>query len=255
MGKHYDSFTFTHKGRQFEARLHVDHCGEAPWDMSDGHGVVTEQVSRDKRPGEWVLSSGHGYKRFYDAADTMHIAKHDGWGLGDDQKAALLQRLCAPKRMAKTVAETVQNGQRRRVVTEWETRATRSPDVPLTAGEIRAEAVRLDFEFLRGWCNDEWHYCGVCVVTLDDEGEPIGDEFEHAVWGIESDADGYHREVAAELADEICAELEASAKEEQTHADKIKAARDKLDEMAEWGSIHTDHLDVLRAGLDAAEGV
>ena len=65
-----------------------------------------------------------------------------------------------------------------------------------------ARAARADFERLRDWCLDRWHWCGVVVVMLDDE----GDELDRAsLWGIESDAGQYLDEVAAELADELAA--------------------------------------------------
>jgi hypothetical protein len=57
-----------------------------------------------------------------------------------------------------------------------------------------AAAAMADFERLRGWCNDEWHWCGV-VVTLNTGGT----EHEASLWGIESDADDYIEEVISDL--------------------------------------------------------
>jgi transposase len=42
----------------------------------------------------------------------------------------------------------------------------------------------------------------VCVQHIGPDGEPVGDEFAHALWGVESCGD-YWREVAAELAGEM----------------------------------------------------
>lgn len=70
---------------------------------------------------------------------------------------------------------------------------------PYGEGTKRQQAVRAverDYEYLRGWCNDEWHYCGVVVKRLDRPGDD-------ALWGIEDNADEYLVEVAYELADEI----------------------------------------------------
>lgn len=71
-----------------------------------------------------------------------------------------------------------------------------------TPRQRAARAARADFERLRDWCADRWHWCGVVVVLLDDD----GDELDRAsLWGIESDADQCLAEVAAELADELAA--------------------------------------------------
>ena len=210
MSTAYDSFTFTHGGRNFIAELHTDDCGDAPWKRSDGHGPVTDWLRRDKQPGEWLLSEDGGSKRFYDAAAALRMAKCDGWGIGEDQKAALIARLSAPRilrrpkkgeKPSRTASGFLYLGMTYRAdQIETVTIPGRDPAKPLTTGEIRAEAVRLDFEFLRGWCTDKWHYCGVAVRAVDADGEPMGDEFEHALWGIESnDSDGI-REVAEELA-------------------------------------------------------
>lgn len=90
-----------------------------------------------------------------------------------------------------------------------------------TAGQYRHRAVMADFEFLRGWCNHDWHYCGVSVCLITDEDSEPNDDFYHALWGIESNAGDYLREVAAELAEEITRELE----EEQRAADTESAER------------------------------
>ena len=114
----FDGDTFTHDGHTFI--VSVDHG--APWKEEDGHGPVSEWTSRDKKPGEWVLSSDRGSKRFYDAAEATRIAKRDSWGLTDEEKAKLATKL------GRTA----------------------------TKGEVTAEAVRLDFEHLRGWANDKY---------------------------------------------------------------------------------------------------
>lgn len=166
----YD-FTFVHRGVDFCARLEHDSSAEAPWDGECGHGPVTNWERRAKRPGEWVLSTSRECKRFYDAQAAVRQAKEEGWGLDEKSLKQLASRL------------------------------KREP----TARQIRAEAVRLDFERLRAWCNDAWHYVGVCVSRVVD-GEPEDDGYTHALWGVESDSKDYIREVAADLADEILTE-------------------------------------------------
>lgn len=172
----HDGDTFTVRGIDFRVTFPYDDCGDAPWENSDGHGPVSGWERRSKRPGEWVLNSDRGAHRYYDAAEAMRLAKQDGWGLRETHIADLAKRL------------------------------NRTPQ----PGDIRAEAVRRDFEFLRGWCNDEWAYVGVVVEILDEEGEPTGEDA--SLWGIESCADEYLVDVAYELAEPL-AEAEADVRQ------------------------------------------
>lgn len=66
-----------------------------------------------------------------------------------------------------------------------------------------ARAVRADFEYLRGWCTDEWHYIGI-EVRHTATGETS------ALWCIDGSgsyagADAYHIDVLKELARDIMA--------------------------------------------------
>lgn len=169
MSYRLDSFEFDHAGTTFLAEIYADECPCAPWDISDCHGIVTDWETRIKRPGELVLSDGGRSRRFYDVQETTRKARADGWGLSEPALAELCETL---GRQA-------------------------------TRGEVVAAAVRADFEFLRGWCNDEWHYVGVCVRATDADGTAIGEPFDHALWGVESFNADYIQEVAAELASEI----------------------------------------------------
>jgi len=155
-----DGDTFEHKGVTFTFQTERDDGHGEPWKESDGHGVVSGWDFRDAIRGEWVLARDRGYKRFYNWFETMAIAKRDGWGLHDDEIAKLAVKL------------------------------KRTP----TKRDIRKEAVRRDFNFLRGWCSDEWNYVGVTVSARGVE--------DQSLWGIESNAGDYLMEVARDLADE-----------------------------------------------------
>lgn len=75
------SFTFTREGQAFKATVYADGDGDAPWDREDGHGPVSGWVyGQPKKPGELVLNTDRGSKRYYDFAEAMRIAKRDGWG-------------------------------------------------------------------------------------------------------------------------------------------------------------------------------
>lgn len=65
-------------------------------------------------------------------------------------------------------------------------------------------AVAEDFDFLRGWLRGDWQYVG--VVTCAGDGSFSQDDtdfYSNACWGIESTAEEYLREVAAEQAAQI----------------------------------------------------
>ena len=68
-----------------------------------------------------------------------------------------------------------------------------------TARAYAARAVQDDFNHLRAWLNDEWHYVG--VVVTDRHGE------EASLWGVEysgcAKCDEYIGEVARNLADDL----------------------------------------------------
>ena len=154
-------------GVSYRVTIEHDDTMGAPWEEHDGHGVVSEWTRRDKAPGEVEIASDRSSKRFYNIAATTVIAKRDGWGLGADD------------------------------LTAFETRIGRKA----TRKMIVAEAVRRDCERMRQWCNDIWHWCGVIVSQLDEDGDETGEQ--RSLWGIESDCGDYLDEVAQELAEEM----------------------------------------------------
>jgi hypothetical protein len=162
-----DSFDFTYDGQTFHAEIHFDDYADAPWENSDGHGIVSDWTTRAKRPGEWVLNKDRNSFRYYDAKATLAFAIRDGWGCPGFQTEGMTRK------------------------------------------QVAAEAVRRDFEYLKAWCNDDWHYVGVCVFPLDDEGNELK-SFGHSCWGIESESTDYIKETANELAREALHDLEKS---------------------------------------------
>ncbi len=153
-------------GRQYAVEIVPDEGHEAPWSAEDGHGPVTGWTTLAKRPGEMLLNEDHGSRRFYDFAAAVKIARRDGWGLSSEERQRLAERL------------------------------GRAP----TPGDIAHAAALADFERLRAWCNDDWHYVGV-VVRQADACRCCGPRA--SLWGIESDAGDYLAEVAQELAAEL----------------------------------------------------
>lgn len=87
-------------------------------------------------------------------------------------------------------------------------------DTEGTPRQIAVRAAEADFQRLRDWCNDGWWWVGVAVTVSRADVQLTG-KYEHALWGIESDAGPYLNEVAQDLAEEA-----------------LKAARAKLAELS-----------------------
>lgn len=90
----------------------------------------------------------------------------------------------------------------------------------LTQTQITEAAIEADYQFLRGWACDEWSYVGVDVSHVSLPGE------HESLWGIESNADAYLKEVAKELADQLFKRLPA---ELDAQIAKLQAVRNSLE--------------------------
>lgn len=69
----------------------------------------------------------------------------------------------------------------------------------LKRGAMAYAAVKADREYLASYLREEWCYVGVSVQPVGAD----GDDFRAAVWGIESTAGDYLREVAQDLVGEL----------------------------------------------------
>lgn len=149
-------------GFTFTATIEHDSDHGAPWEESDCHGPVSDW-RRKNWEGYWPKAPGELL-------------------LCEDSRSALFYDFQEACRIA------LRDG--------WNTAPY---DVP---GETRrqraARAARADFERLRAWCNDDWHWCGI-VVTAYRNGIELGSA---SLWGIESDSSDYLEETARELCEE-----------------------------------------------------
>jgi len=75
---------------------------------------------------------------------------------------------------------------------------------PSRGAQAHAAALA-DFDYLRRFCTDQWHYCGIVVTLLNADGEP--DSVDASLWGIESDCDGAAEELIAECLSQITATI------------------------------------------------
>ncbi len=155
--------TIEHAGRTFAVRLEHDDVRGPPWNREDGHGPVSDwKRARSHRhgtfvksPGEMILHEDCGSFRTYDFQEACRIARRDGWGD--------VERLPG-----------------------WNAATFRKMFPGDTPARHRSPRAYADFDRLRRWCNGDWHYVGVVVTLLDEEGDET-DEVE-SLWGIESDA-------------------------------------------------------------------
>lgn len=171
----------TYRDHEIKIEVHHDeHMGE-PWKEHDGHGIVSEWVRRDKKPGELVLNESRGSFRYYDFAETLKIARRDGWGFlpgeletGRDNPDSMAGwAKCGPY-----YAHHAENFNRAIESVYAQHRAS------MTAKQYVAEAVRRDYEHLRAWCNDEWHWQGYTTKITKPDGETIDGD---SCWGFDGE--------------------------------------------------------------------
>lgn len=191
-------WTRAHGAYTLTATVEHDSDSAAPWDREDGHGPVSDwrkatRYDSGKRPGELVLCSVRNRARFYDYAEACKIARRDGWGAPMysqtvEHGANGLRRLCSTWFVGRDIhthetywTDELDSGDYAAAHTAM--RATYP-----SARAYASAAARADYERLRDWCNDEWHYVGVCVsVTHTETGVTLCDKYSAALWGIESD--------------------------------------------------------------------
>lgn len=188
-----DKFDFEHSGLQFRCLVMQDDDMQAPWVEHDGHGQI-RSVSYyygrpKKRPGEIIIYSERGDYWLYDVQATMQTARQDGWGLSDEDIAALAKKL------------------------------NRVP----TKGDITAESVRRDMEYCRQWLQGDRFWEMIEVFQINADCEPISEsEYLGGIdSGYDSESQKYVRECAAELAGQI-----AHAVNKETAEREYWASRD-----------------------------
>lgn len=223
----------------YSVRVHVDYDQDmgAPWEEHDGHGPVSEWTTRDKLPGERVLATDRNHRRYYDFAEACKIARRDGWGfknmyaypdLSDNGPYATAEDVKTANNLNFTVDQL---------------RADRAKDDGYKHGRYRltdearkmtpkaraAKAADEDFENLRRWCDNEWHWI-VVGVEVSRNGEVLETDY---CGGIEDYTD-YWREHAADVAnstikaDQRERRQVAAAARRETRERRYWAARDVI---------------------------
>jgi hypothetical protein len=203
-----ETFEFEHEDVAYVATIEHDDMHGAPWEEEDGHGDVSEWTTRDKLPGELVLDEDGRHKRFYDFAGACKIARRDGWGF-----------LPEPVRVERRAGggftgaalPTYRSGEFS-VVSDCPNLAYselhRMHRATMTARQYAAGAAMADYDRLRRWCADQWWSIGV-VVRRAGDCKCCGET--ESLWGIESDAGEYVRDVATDLAEQLAERLSEAA--------------------------------------------
>ena len=166
----YDATATAHKeGFELRARTEPDDTHEPPWEAEDGHGPV-----------RWVRLNDFGQPAKEPGESVLISDRHGATVYGMDDATKLARK------------------------EGWDAEPYNT-DKRETPRQQAAKAAKADFERLKAWCNDDWHYVGV-IVEAYREGIKLGSA---SLWGIESDSDDYLEEVAEELADEAIEEAKA----------------------------------------------
>ena len=181
MDQPFNIETIEHCGITVRIEYFYDHDTGRPWENADGHGVIRE--ADNQRYGRYDKKPGE---------ILFHTGRgHYGW-VYDWQEST---------RRAKRDGWGVSN-----------------PPAGLTKNQLTQLAVQQDFDFLRGWLNDGWHYVGVVCTVLDSEGEET--DISDSCWGFES-LDDYHETAGREMAEALA---------ESTHKARLHQWRAALKE-------------------------
>ena len=193
MNNTYNTETREIDGRKYRIEWDYDDTSGRPEAESDGHGITLElnfdpaDFGEDHDPEDGELDMEevvrHKMMRVLHHGSTW---RNDPWRVYD-------------------VWETMK-------VAKWDGWGVANP-AGLTPDEIIAKAIDNDFNYLKGWYNDDWHWCGITVMLLDEEGDPTGDEA--SLWGLCSDDAERHEEVIADLVSEIQRQVKREAEKGQ----------------------------------------
>lgn len=152
----------------------------------DGKQYVARVFRDDHMGAPWIEHDGHGPVREVRSRGARNAGKRPGERvMHSNGHTVWLYDWQAACKMAR--------------VDGWDAEPIGAP------GRV-ARAVAADFERMQGWINDAWHWVGVGVAAVADDGTFPDDDREYyrtAVWGIESDDPEYHRSTAIELTGEF----------------------------------------------------
>lgn len=73
-----DTKYFMHQGRNFVAKIVVDETNEPPWSVMDSLGSVTDWTRKDPNPGQKILITDKGCRRYYNHGEAIVKCRGEG---------------------------------------------------------------------------------------------------------------------------------------------------------------------------------
>lgn len=172
-----------HRGVTVRIEYFYDSDAGCPWENSDGHGVIRSAYSYYGKPEK-------------KPGEVLIQGERGSYHIYDWQEST---------RIAKRDGWGVSN-----------------PPAGLTKRQTIQLAVKADFDFLRGWLNDDWHYVGVVCTVLDSDGEDTNES--DSCWGFES-LNEYHETAGREMAESLAETVHQSKLENWRYA--LREARQR----------------------------
>jgi len=190
----YHEETYTHKcGKTYNVRWYHDYDMGPPQEEGDGYGVTermdwnpTDEEQLEQHIADYepeleeetrlrlmrVLSRADWGRSglYYDVLSSLHKARTDGWGAGAEWKAA-------------------------------NPNATKEAELMYV--------VNKDFDHLKGWYDDDWHWLTCSVAPIDEDGEIMEDDrefcggYESTILNDDEDNNSYRTEAIDNQISEI----------------------------------------------------
>lgn len=171
--------TIEHLGVTVRIEYFYDSDTEPPWENAEGHGPVRKS---NYRHGQHSSDKKPG-ERPLNCPDRNEYQFYYDW------------------------QEAIKIAKR----DEWNAEPFDAPNKAL-------RAVQADFNFIRGYLNDEWQYVGIVCTVLDADGDETMDS--DSCWGFETFKD-YHETAGREMAETLA---------ENVHTAKLESWRSALRE-------------------------
>lgn len=155
----YHQEIYTHKsGKKYHVCWYYDHDMGAPQDEGDGYGV-TERMDWNPTDEEQL---------------EQHIADNEdeegeGIELEEHTRLTMMRQLQRPSSWNDSGLYYDVLSSLHKAKTEW------GIDDPVKAMEV----VEKDFDYLKGWYDDDWFWLTVGVAPLDEDGDPVEDDREY----------------------------------------------------------------------------
>lgn len=161
MSESFNTETITHCGITVKIDYFYDNDMGCPWEESDGHGIMRSAYSYYDKPAK-------------KPGEVLIPGGRGAYWVYDMQETT---------KIAKRDGWGVTN-----------------PPAGLTKKQITALSVQRDFEYCKGWLNDDWHYVGVVCTVMDSDGEET--DATDSCCGFES-LDDYHETAGREMAEAL----------------------------------------------------